>query len=184
MALTPSNMLELGTQAPNFTLPDGSGQQNYSRDQLFGANGLLVVFMSNHCPYVIHLADALAKLSGEIGDYGVGMVGINSNNVVAYPADSPAKMVEEVANRGYQFPYLFDESQAVAKAYDAACTPDFYLFDGEQKLVYRGRFDNSNPGNGKPVTGQDLYQALEALKAGQPQTARQIPSMGCNVKWK
>ena len=183
MALTPSNMLPLGTQAPDFTLPDGNGTQ-YSLASLQKPNGLLVVFMSNHCPYVIHLAEGLARLSREIGDHQIGMVGINSNDVAAYPADSPAKMVEEVAMRGYEFPYLFDESQAIAKAYDAACTPDFYLFDGEGKLVYRGRFDESSPGNGKPVTGEDLYAAIKAVAQGKPVAEQQHPSMGCNVKWR
>lgn len=183
MALTPSTMLPLGTQAPDFSLADGNGEV-FNLNQLMQANGLLVVFMSNHCPYVIHLAEGLAKLGREIGDYGVGMVGINANDVESYPADSPEKMVLESQSRGYTFPYLFDATQDVAKACEAACTPDFFLFDGNRKLVYRGQFDASRPGNNLPVTGEDLYAALEALKNQRPIDANQTPSVGCNIKWK
>lgn len=183
MALTPSNMLVLGTEAHAFSLPDGNGEVFHS-DELFKTNGLLVVFMSNHCPYVIHLADELAKMGDRIVDFDIGMVGINANDVVAYPADSPENMVKECAARGYHFPYLFDESQQVAKAYEAACTPDFFLFDGNRKLVYRGQFDGSRPGNNIAVTGEDLYAALESLSQGQPIGDNQQPSIGCNIKWK
>lgn len=183
MALTPSNMLLLGTQASPFSLPCGKGQIHHS-DDLFKENGLLVVFMSNHCPYVIHLADALAKMGDKIADFDIGMVGINANDVVAYPADSPENMIKECEDRGYHFPYLFDESQEVAKAYQAACTPDFFLFDGDKKLVYRGQFDGSSPGNDTPVTGSDLYAALEALGQGRAIDDNQQPSIGCNIKWK
>lgn len=183
MALTPSSMLELGTQAWSFSLPCGQGKIHHS-DELFKANGLLVVFMSNHCPYVIHLADGLAKMGDKMADFDIGMVGINANDVQAYPADSPENMVKECAARGYHFPYLFDESQQVAKTYQAACTPDFFLFDGDKKLVYRGQFDDSRPGNGKPVTGKDLYAALEALSQGRPVADNQQPSIGCNIKWR
>lgn len=183
MALTPSNMLALGSIAPDFYLPDGEGIE-YRLDQLVLTNGILVVFMSNHCPYVIHLAQGLADLGDKIADFGVGMVGINANDVVAYPADSPANMVKECAQRGYHFPYLFDESQQVAKAYQAACTPDFFLFDRNKKLVYRGQFDDSRPGNNQAVTGNDIYTALEALAAGKTISEAQKPSIGCNIKWK
>jgi peroxiredoxin len=183
MALTPSNMLPLGIQAPDFCLPDGKGEF-FELNKLSQTNGLLVMFISNHCPFVIHLAEELALLSEKIGEFKVGMVAINSNDVQAYPADSPTNMVKESAQRGYQFPYLFDESQAVAKAYDAACTPDFYLFNGQQKLVYRGQFDDSRPGNSVAVSGKDIYQALAALKNGQPINPDQRPSVGCNIKWK
>lgn len=183
MALTPSNMLVLGTQASSFSLPCGNGQVHHS-DELFKINGLLVVFMSNHCPFVIHMADELAKMGDKIGDLNIGMIGINANDVQAYPADSPENMVKECAARGYHFPYLFDESQQVAKAYEAACTPDFFLFDGNKKLVYRGQFDASRPGNDMPVTGSDLYAALEALSQGLPIGEDQQPSIGCNIKWK
>lgn len=183
MSLTPSNMRPLGTIAPDFTLPTGDGQ-SFNRDALVGENGLLVVFMSNHCPFVIHLAEVLAKLSDDITRFGVGMVGINANDVQAYPADSPANMVLECRNRGYHFPYLFDQEQQVAKAYDATCTPDFFLFNGQLELVYRGQFDNSRPGNDIAVSGDSIYQALAALSQGQSIDANQKPSVGCNIKWR
>jgi peroxiredoxin len=176
-------MLPLGTQAPGFHLPDPSGII-VSLADFKGAPALLVVFMCNHCPYVKHIRAGLAKLAGDYRSRGVVVVGINSNDVNNYPADSPAKMAEEAAAAGYVFPYLYDETQVVAKAYRAACTPDFYLFDKEQRLVYRGQFDDSRPGNGVPVTGKDLRAALEALLAGQPVLPNQNPSIGCNIKWK
>ncbi len=182
MSLTPSNMLPLGTQAPDFTLPTGAGQA-VSRDQLVKQNGLLVVFMSNHCPFVIHLAEALAKLGDEIDQFDIGMVGINANDVIAYPADSPENMLLESQQRGYNFAYLFDQTQAIAKAYDAACTPDFFLFDSDLKLVYRGQFDASRPGSDVAVDGNSLYQALSALSQQQPINPLQAPSVGCNIKW-
>ena len=183
MALTPSNMLPLGSIASDFCLPDGKGELHHLKD-LVGDNGLLVGFISNHCPYVIHIADSLAKLSQNIVQYQVGMVAINSNDVTAYPADSPEKMLIESQQRGYQFPYLFDETQQVAVAYQAACTPDFYLFDRELKLVYRGQFDDSRPGSEIAVNGQHLYAALEALHSGEQITVEQKPSIGCNIKWR
>lgn len=183
MALTPSNMLPLGIQAPDFTLPDASGN-THTLDSVKKANGLLVVFMCNHCPYVIHLKEALAEAANKLAALGVGMVGINSNDIANYPDDAPDKMLLDVAKYSYSFPYLFDESQTVAKAYDAACTPDFYLFNGEAKLVYRGQFDGSRPGNDEPVNGKDLYDAVDALLAGGEITAEQKPSVGCNIKWK
>ncbi|MBX3415409.1 MAG: thioredoxin family protein [Pirellulales bacterium] len=182
MALTPSTMLPLGTKAPDFSLPDTNGQTVKLAD-LASAPALLVIFMCNHCPYVKHVAEGLASLAKEYQARGVAVVGISSNNVASHPDDSPAKMAEEVKLRGYTFPYLYDESQEVAKAYRAACTPDFYIFDGEQKLAYRGQMDDSRPDSGKPVTGADLRAALDALLAGQAVPEKQTPSIGCNIKW-
>ena len=187
MARTLSTMLELGTSAPRFALPDTRGNM-VSLDDFKDARGLLVIFMCNHCPYVIHLRQALAAFALECRQEGVAVVGINSNNVANYPADSPEKMAVEAEQAGYTFPYLYDESQEVAKAYKAACTPDLFLFDnrgnGEMRLVYRGQFDDSRPSNGVPVTGKDLRAAVDALLANQPIPADQKPSMGCNIKWK
>jgi peroxiredoxin len=183
MALTPSTMLPLGTVAPDFKLPDTSGK-TISPADFKDAAALLVVFMCNHCPYVIHIRDGLAKLGRDYQSKGVAMVGINANDVANYPADSPAKMKDEVKTAGYTFPYLYDELQSAAHAYRAACTPDIYLFDRARKLVYRGQFDDSRPGNGKPVTGKDLRAALDAVLAGTPIPADQKPSIGCNIKWK
>ena len=176
-------MLPLGTKAPDFRLPDPSGKTSSLTD-FKGAPALLVVFMCNHCPYVKHIRGGLAKLARDYQPRGVAVVGINSNDVANYPADSPAKMAEEVASAGYVFPYLYDETQAVAKAYHAACTPDLYLFDKDQRLVYRGQFDGSRPGNGIAVTGKDLRAALDAVLAGKPVASDQKPSIGCNIKWK
>jgi len=183
MVMTPSTMLELGTKAPDFALPNVDGKVVKLAD-FDDAPALLVVFMCNHCPFVIHIAEGLAQLAREYQAKGVAVVGINSNDVSTHPADSPEKMVEEVEQRGYTFPYLFDEDQSVARAYHAACTPDFFLFDGEQKLVYRGQLDSSRPDSGIPVTGEDLRAALDAVLAGQPVPAEQKPSIGCNIKWK
>jgi thiol-disulfide isomerase/thioredoxin len=149
-----------------------------------GAPALLVIFLCNHCPYVKHVRAALAALTREYQARGVAIVGINSNDATAYPEDSPARMVEEKAQAGYVFPYLYDESQQVARAYQAACTPDFFLFDKDRRLVYRGQMDASRPGNGKPNDGADLRAALDAVLAGQSPSSQQIPSMGCNIKWK
>jgi peroxiredoxin len=183
MSLTPSTMLPLGTPAPDFSLPDLNGHLISPKD-FHNRPGLLVMFMCNHCPYVIHLRSALAQLAREYMPKGITMLGINANDVERYPDDSPAKMAAEAKAAGYIFPYLYDETQAVAKAYRAACTPDFFLFDAAGKLVYRGQFDDSRPGNGRPVTGRDLRAALEAVLHGQPVAAEQRPSMGCNIKWK
>jgi len=183
MALTPSSMVPLGTAAPDFNLPDPSGEM-FSLGAVAGKSGLLVVFMCNHCPYVIHLHDALAELGRKLEAQGVGMVGINSNDYVKYPADSPAAMAEEIVQVGYTFPYLIDESQAVAKAYQATCTPDFFLYDAGLSLVYRGQYDGSRPGNDVAVTGEDLYAAIDALVTGAPPREGQRPSMGCNIKWR
>src|SRR5512140_2777752 len=183
MVAVNSTMLPLGTQAPGFHLPDPSGIL-VSLADFKDASALLVVFMCNHCPYVKHIRDGLARLAREYHPRGVATVVINSNEVANYPADSPAKMAVEAASAGYVFPYLYDETQAVAKAYRAACTPDLYLFDKEQRLVYRGQFDDSRPGNGLPVTGKDVRAALEAVLAGKAVSPNQKPSIGCNIKWK
>jgi peroxiredoxin len=176
-------MLPLGTQAPDFRLPDTTGKTVSLKD-LKGAPALVVVFLCNHCPYVKHIRSGLAQLARDYLPRGVAMAGISSNDVVNYPADSPAKMVEEAKNAGYLFPYLYDETQAVAKAYRAACTPDIYLFDQDQRLVYRGQLDDSRPGSNIPVTGKDLRAAIESVLAGKAVSPKQKPSIGCNIKWK
>ncbi len=183
MAVTPSTMLPLGTKAPDFSLVNVDGR-TVSLADFQGKPALLVIFLCNHCPYVKHLADALSQFTSEYLAQGVGVVGISSNDVANYPADSPEQMVAEAEARGYQFPYLYDDTQEVAKAYRAACTPDFYLFDGDQRLVYRGQFDASRPNSGIPVTGDDLRAALDAVLAGKEAPADQRPSIGCNIKWK
>jgi len=183
MARTPSTMPPLGIPAPHFALPDPSGRV-YTRDQLKTEAGLLVLFLCNHCPFVHHLRDELARLTREYQAKGIGVVGINSNDVERYPEDSPEAMAVEAERAGYTFPYLFDETQEVARAFGAACTPDFFLHDSEGKLVYRGQFDDSRPGNGAPVTGRDLRAALDALLAGALPLPDQRPSLGCNIKWK
>jgi len=183
MVRTASTMLPLGTKAPDFALPDTNGKIVRLAD-FEGAKALLVIFLCNHCPYVKHIAGQLARITKEYMDRGVAVVGINSNDVSAYPEDSPEKMQEEVALRGYRFPYLYDETQEAAKAYRAACTPDFFLFDADRKLVYRGQLDDSRPSNGLPVTGKDLTAAVDAVLAGKPIPAEQKPSLGCNIKWK
>lgn len=184
MARTESTMLELGTAAPDFTLPEPATGRNVSLTDFHDAQALLVIFMCNHCPYVIHVRDQLISLIKEYQPAGLRAVAINANDVDNFPDDSPEKMIAEMKRGGYNFPYLFDESQGVARAYRAACTPDFFLFDSEKKLVYRGQFDNSRPGNDQPVTGSDLRQAIEAVLSGQTPDEHQIPSMGCNIKWK
>jgi peroxiredoxin len=183
MALTPSTMLSLGTAAPSFRLPDTDGK-TVSLDDFQRAPALLVIFLCNHCPYVKHVQKELASLSKEYQAKGVGVVGISANDVTTHPDDSPEMMAREKASVGYTFPYLYDESQAVAKAYQAACTPDFFVFDSSQKLVYRGQMDGSRPGNNVPVTGKDLRAALDAVLAGKTPSSDQRPSMGCNIKWK
>ena len=183
MVRTASTMLPLGTKAPDFSLPNIDGR-TVSLSDFQGAPALLVIFMCNHCPYVKHVADSLASFAHAYQRRGVGVVGINSNDVSAHPADSPEQMIHEAEARGYSFPYLFDETQEVAKAYRAACTPDFYVFDKNQKLVYRGQMDSSRPNSGIAVTGADLRAALDAVLAGQPVSADQKASLGCNIKWK
>ncbi len=182
MAVTPSTMLALGTKAAGFSLPDTEGK-NISLE-MFQDQPLLVMFLSNHCPYVKHLRSGLSQFAKQFSAKGLAIVGINSNDVVKYPDDSPAKMVVEKKLADYIFPYLFDETQDVAKAYSAACTPDFFLFDNNHRLVYRGQFDDSRPGNNLPVTGKDLRSACDALLAGEKISENQRPSVGCNIKWK
>lgn len=181
-------MLPLGTPAPEFSLPnvDGTTVSLADLKQVSGsdAKGLLVVFMCNHCPFVIHLADALADFAKEYMPQGLAMVGISANDVAGYPDDSPEKMAVEAKNRGYIFPYLYDESQEVAKSYRAACTPDFYLFDANHELVYRGQFDETRPDSGKSPTGADLRAAVDALLADKELPEDQTPSLGCNIKWR
>ena len=181
MAATESEMLELGTVAPEFSLPDPDGNVYSLGD---GKKAYVIMFICNHCPFVKHIREELASLAKTYAARGVAIVGINSNDVANYPDDSPEKMAEEAKEAGYEFPYLFDESQAVAKAYDAACTPDFFLFDAERRLVYRGQFDDSRPGSGTPVTGADLEAAVSAVLSGSPVSDAQRPSTGCNIKWK
>lgn len=176
-------MLELGAAAPTFSLPD-TGGNTVGLAEVKGPSGLLVIFMCNHCPYVKHIQQELVAIGREYGDRGIGMVGINANDAEAHPDDSFENMKEEVKRLGYPFPYLYDESQDVAKAYRAACTPDIFLFDANDKLVYRGQLDNSRPGNDVPVTGRDLRLAMETLLAGGALMEEQQPSMGCNIKWK
>jgi peroxiredoxin len=183
MSLTPSTMLPLGTPALDFSLPDTDGRIVTLSD-FKDAPALLVIFMCNHCPYVQHVRAELARMCRDFQARGVAVVGINSNDVTDYPDDSPDRMREEVVDAGYTFPYLYDESQEVAQAYEAACTPDFFLFDKQRRLVYRGQMDDSRPGNGKPVTGADLRAAVNALLTGRPIPEDQRPSMGCNIKWK
>jgi len=183
MVAVPSTMLPLGTRAPNFTLPDTDGRV-VSLASFQDARALLVMFICNHCPYVKHVQHELVRIAREYAPRGVAFVAINANDAAAYPDDSPERMKQEKERVGYPFPYLFDETQEVAKAYRAACTPDFFLFDGDRRLVYRGQLDDSRPKNGKPVTGRDLRAALDAVLAGRPPAAEQIPSVGCNIKWK
>lgn len=183
MVRTASTMLPLGTPAPDFELPDTDGSM-VSLNSFRDAKALLVVFMCNHCPYVKHVAPALQKLAVEYQARGVAVIGISSNDVENYPDDSPEKMAEEKSFRGYTFPYLYDGDQSVAKAYHAACTPDFYVFDGEHQLAYRGQMDGSRPKSDQPVTGTDLRAALDALLAGEEPAEKQIASIGCNIKWK
>ena len=190
MALTPSNMIALGTPAPDFTLPDTQGNTVKLAD--FAGKPLLIMFICNHCPYVIHVAPELARLGKDYGDR-LGIVAIQSNDIVAYPDDGPEQMKEEVVKRGYTFPYVLDEDQSVAKAYSAACTPDFFLFDSAHALAYRGQLDSTRPhriASGQyddregQANGEDLRLAIEQMLAGESVTVQQIPSMGCNIKWK
>src|SRR5271157_3085312 len=183
MSLTPSTMLALGTSAPDFRLPDTRGH-TVSPADFKSAPALLVLFICNHCPYVKHIRSGLADLGREYQKRAVAIVAINSNDAENYPEDSPERMKQEVKTAGYVFPYLYDDAQSAAKAYRAACTPDIFLFDKNRRLVYRGQFDDSRPGNGRPVTGRDLRAALDAVLAGKPVPEPQTASMGCNIKWK
>ncbi|UXY15985.1 thioredoxin family protein [Chitiniphilus purpureus] len=182
MALIPSTMLPLGSPLPAFTLPDGDGTRYRSID-LLGPSGLLVIFICNHCPYVQHINPALAPLGREFAAQGVGMVAISSNDVARYPQDGPAQMAAVAREQDYTFPYLYDETQDVARAFNAACTPDLFLFDGAGALVYRGQFDDTRPG-GAPATGAAVRAAVEALTNDLPLPAEQQPSVGCSIKWK
>lgn len=181
--MTNSEMLPLGTEAPPFQLEDANGRV-HGLDDAGDARGVLVMFICNHCPFVKHIADELAALGRDYSDRGIAVFAINSNDIENYPADGPAAMKQESADRGYTFPYLLDPGQDIAKAYRAACTPDFYLFDADKKLVYRGQLDGSRPGNDQPVTGRDLRAALDQLLAGSEIADEQIPSVGCNIKWR
>ncbi|HVA50236.1 MAG TPA: thioredoxin family protein [Pirellulales bacterium] len=182
MARTPSTMLPLGTQAPDFSLPNIDGR-TVSLADFQDAPALVVAFICNHCPFVKHVAPELARLARDYQARGVAVVAINSNDVASFPDDAPPKMAEEAKSRGYTFPYLYDATQAVAKAYRAACTPDFYLFDKAQRLAYRGQLDASRPDSGVPLTGADLRAALDAVLAGKSPSPDQKPSIGCNIKW-
>lgn len=182
MAQTPSTMLPLGTLAPDFSLPEPATGKTVSLDDFKNAPALLVMVICNHCPFVKHIRAELARFGRDYQAKGLVMIAISANDVANHPDDSPAKIAEEA--KIYPFPYLYDESQAVATAYRAACTPDFFLFDADRKLVYRGQFDGSRPGNNLPVTGADLRAAVDAVLAGQPVVAEQKPSIGCNIKWK
>jgi len=183
MTAVNSTMMELGTKAPPFRLPSATGGA-VSVEDFSDASALLVMFICNHCPFVKHVRDELVKLAHDYQPKGVAVVAVNSNDWSAYPDDSPEMMEKEVRNYGYPFAYLCDETQEVARAYRAACTPDFYLFDARQKLFYRGQLDDSRPGNGVPVSGRDLRAAIDALLAGEAGPARQKPSLGCNIKWR
>ena len=184
MAATESKMLELGTVAPDFALPDAVSGKTVSRDDYAGKKALLVFFICPHCPFVKHINEALAALGSDYANQPIGIVAISSNDVVMHPSDSPEGLKRQAETFGFKFPYLYDETQDVAHEYKAACTPDFFLFDGTFSLVYRGQFDSSRPGNGIPVTGKDLRTAIDLVVAGQPAPADQKPSIGCNIKWK
>lgn len=184
MALTESTMLALGTYAPDFALEDVVTGKIVHRDDFSGQKALLVVFMCAHCPYVKHIEKGIASLGKDYGGKPLGLVAISSNDAVTHPDDGPAGLKQQAEKLGFAFPYLYDETQAVANAYKAACTPDFFLFDGDFRLVYRGQFDASRPGNGVPVSGEDLRTAIEQVLAGRPIPTNQKPSIGCNIKWK
>lgn len=184
MAQTASTMLPLGTSAPDFSLPEPATGHPVTLADFRDSPALLVMFICNHCPFVKHIRDGLAQFALEYRTRGLATVAIGANDAVNYPDDGPARIAEDARAFGYSFPYLYDESQAVAKAYRAACTPDFFLFDAERELVYRGQFDGSRPGNAVPVTGADLRAAADAVLAGRPTPSDQKPSIGCNIKWK
>jgi len=177
-------MLELGVKAPDFNLPDTVSGKEMSLSDLASDKATVVMFLCNHCPYVLHVNDEIVRLAKDYEKKGVAFVGISSNDADKYPQDGPEKMKEQAKKVGYPFPYLYDESQEVARAYDAACTPDFYVFDGDLKLVYRGRLDESRPGNNVPLSGKDLRAALDAVLAGEEVSEVQYPSGGCGIKWK
>lgn len=184
MPQTSSAMLPLGTSAPAFALPDTVSGETLSLEQLKSDKATVVMFICNHCPFVKHILSGLVSIGHDYQARGVAFVAISSNDVLSHPDDGPEQMKRVAQSAGFPFPYLYDETQAVAKAYQAACTPDFYLFDGALRLAYRGQFDDSRPGNGKPVTGRDLRAALDAVLAGKPVSPEQKPSVGCNIKWR
>lgn len=183
MPTTTTTGMELGTIAPDFSLPDPKGNI-HKLSSVADARAFLVVFMCNHCPYVKHLKKALVEFANAYRPRGLAMFAINANDWSKYPDDSPARMQADIDSFGYPFPYLVDESQAVARAYGAVCTPEFFLFDGVRKLTYHGRFDESTPGNNKPVTGADLARAVDAVLSGEPSLREQTPAMGCSIKWR
>jgi peroxiredoxin len=182
MALTPSNMVELGSVAPQFALPNPLTRKTVRIDDFAQSEALLIIFMCAHCPYVVHVKPELIRLGKDYGSRGVGIVGISANDPVTYPQDAPENLAK--FSRDLKFPLLFDQTQDVAKAYDAACTPDLFLFDRERKLVYRGQIDDSRPGNGKPLNGKDIRAALDAVLSDNPVSPDQKPSIGCNIKWR
>ncbi len=184
MSLTPSSMLPLGTMAPPFKLPEVTSGQTVTLDDFAGRDVLLVMFICRHCPYVQHIEKELARIGRDYERKSLGIVAISANDADGYPEDAPPGLKTQAQTAGFGFPYLYDESQAVAKAYSAACTPDFFVFDKGRRLVYRGQLDDSRPGNGKPLTGNDLRAALDAVLIGQPIKIKQKPSTGCNIKWK
>lgn len=184
MALTPSNMMPLGTKAPDFKLKSAVSGKEYTLDDLRSDKATVIMFICNHCPYVKHVQRGLVELANDYIPKGVSFIAINSNDISKYPEDSPENMKLVAERLGYPFPYLFDETQDVARAYDAACTPDFYIFDGDLNCVYRGQMDGSRPGNGVPVTGDHIRKALDDILAGKTIEEEQIPSIGCNIKWK
>ena len=184
MARTPSQMIDLGTEAPNFSLPDVVSGRNVSLDDFPDAKGFMIAFICNHCPFVQLIRHEFARYGRDYTDKGIAVIAINSNDILAHPEDGPDAMADDARRFGYTFPYCLDEDQSVAKTYQAACTPDLYLFDADRKLVYRGQFDDARPGSDSPVTGADLRAASDALLAGQPIPEPQKASLGCNIKWK
>ena len=184
MSLTPSNMLPLGTVAPDFELWDTVSNFLKTLNKLKGPNGTLIMFICNHCPFVIHINKSFVSVANSLYNEGINVVAISSNDIKNYPQDGPEQMKKHAKNLNYPFPYLYDETQSIAKAYDAACTPDFFLFDVDLKLVYRGQLDDSRPGNGIPVDGADLLHAMQCMIENKPNTRPQKPSIGCNIKWK
>lgn len=184
MSLTPSNMLPLGTKAPDFQLIDSVTNQLCSFSDVKGERGTIVMFICNHCPFVVHVVDEIVRLANDYRVLGFGFVAISSNDADTYPQDGPEMMWQNARKNSFTFPYLHDETQEVAKAYDAACTPDFYVFEADDTLVYRGQLDNSRPGNGIPVNGRDLREALDNIFNSKAQNLIQKPSMGCNIKWR
>lgn len=184
MALTQSTMLDLGAEAPEFSLPDVTTGKSVSLDEVLREKGALVMFICSHCPFVVHVQQELAAIGRDYADKPIGIVAICSNDVGVQPKDTPENLAKQAREQGFEFPYLYDETQEVAKSYEAACTPDLYLFDGDRKLVYRGQLDSSRPGNDKPVDGADLRAALDALLAGKTVPSEQKPSAGCNIKWR